>query len=478
MKDASKRVPGLGVSGLRTSHLYILILWMSVIAWAAPAGGQGQETATITGEVTTDGKPVPNAPVVLELASDPSRQIHTESDGAGRFRFDAPAGVKYRVKVVNGVEASGASAEVIAGQSSDSLQLDLRPQLSLVQEPTTEIYHHGSDIGIEGNGIELPVGDFETSNLWIRMGKGSISPNKVRTDGPDVYVEDLRLGGVAGHLRVRNDIGEEPSNSTKLQLLPPAASGFWSKNKKRRTAVEFCETPLCEDAVGFQYRPAFDNLYIIKREADKAVKLGSFGWMGGVAFWRQLQVPRLAVVPREDQPQALEFCNHSFCTESMRLRYDPEARVLSIENKESDGEYTTRARLDWDGSWQAENVATTRLTADVVATEEMTAKVVSAARVNSAEIVLDTAAAEWPDYVFDPDYELMSLEELARYTRVHRRLPGIPAAGEVGAEGVDLGKFNVALLVRVEELTRHVIEQGEKIVALERELGDLRGPAR
>ena len=85
-----------------------------------------------------------------------------------------------------------------------------------------------------------------------------------------------------------------------------------------------------------------------------------------------------------------------------------------------------------------------------------------------------------PDYVFDEDYDLPSLEELQNYIRENRHLPEVPSAKEMEANGIDLGEMNLLLLKKVEELTLHLIEhqkimndQYEKIETLESVLNEL-----
>lgn len=75
-----------------------------------------------------------------------------------------------------------------------------------------------------------------------------------------------------------------------------------------------------------------------------------------------------------------------------------------------------------------------------------------------------------PDYVFEPGYELMPLEELDRFVRENRHLPNIPPAAEM-ADKVNLGQMQMKLLEKVEELTLHVI-------ALDRENRELREEVR
>ncbi|WP_212002676.1 hypothetical protein [Chitinophaga sp. HK235] len=68
-------------------------------------------------------------------------------------------------------------------------------------------------------------------------------------------------------------------------------------------------------------------------------------------------------------------------------------------------------------------------------------------------------AAEWPDFVFHPDYALPSLDSTAAFITENRHLPGIPSAQQIAQNGLDLGEMNKLLLQKVEELTLHLIQQ-------------------
>lgn len=73
----------------------------------------------------------------------------------------------------------------------------------------------------------------------------------------------------------------------------------------------------------------------------------------------------------------------------------------------------------------------------------------------------------FPDYVFEPDYELMPLEKLRRYVADNQRLPNMPSADEVKRNGVDLGEMNRLLVEKVEELTLYVLQLEERLKAVE-----------
>jgi hypothetical protein len=71
--------------------------------------------------------------------------------------------------------------------------------------------------------------------------------------------------------------------------------------------------------------------------------------------------------------------------------------------------------------------------------------------------------ASWPDYVFQPDYKLRSLEDLEKSLLINKHLPNIPPAAEAEKNGIDLGDMNRRLLEKVEELTLYIIDLNKKI---------------
>ena len=79
------------------------------------------------------------------------------------------------------------------------------------------------------------------------------------------------------------------------------------------------------------------------------------------------------------------------------------------------------------------------------------------------KVKVSTAAADWPDYVFDPLYPLPSLTSVASFIAVNKHLPGVPSAEEVATKGQDIGFSQVVLLKKVEELTLYIIEQDKKL---------------
>ncbi|MFM9983626.1 MAG: hypothetical protein ACKVOK_00235 [Flavobacteriales bacterium] len=79
----------------------------------------------------------------------------------------------------------------------------------------------------------------------------------------------------------------------------------------------------------------------------------------------------------------------------------------------------------------------------------------------------------WPDYVFEKDYELKPLAEVAQYIEENKRLPDVPSAGEIEENGLALEEMIRLLMVKVEELTLHAIEQEKEIEVLKTQVVEL-----
>ncbi|MCQ2313803.1 MAG: hypothetical protein MJZ56_01335 [Bacteroidales bacterium] len=90
-----------------------------------------------------------------------------------------------------------------------------------------------------------------------------------------------------------------------------------------------------------------------------------------------------------------------------------------------------------------------------------------------AEEVVVEIMRDWPDYVFNDDYQLTSLNEVKKYIDDNGHLPGVPSAEQVSEEGVKLGEINTKLLEKIEELTLYIIRQEERIQALENQLDSI-----
>ncbi|WP_421811668.1 fibronectin type III domain-containing protein [Flagellimonas sp.] len=91
-----------------------------------------------------------------------------------------------------------------------------------------------------------------------------------------------------------------------------------------------------------------------------------------------------------------------------------------------------------------------------------------------AEGVKVELQGNWPDFVFEKDYDLPRLKEVKAFIAAYGHLPNIPSAQKVREEGIDLGDMNAKLLQKIEELTLYMLQQQEQIETLKVELEKLK----
>lgn len=77
---------------------------------------------------------------------------------------------------------------------------------------------------------------------------------------------------------------------------------------------------------------------------------------------------------------------------------------------------------------------------------------------------------DWPDYVFEKNYNLKPLKEVKEFIERNKHLPNIPAATQIEKEGIQLGQMTKSLLEKVEELTLYVLQQQEQIDELKKQI--------
>ncbi|MCC5916535.1 MAG: hypothetical protein JJU02_04325 [Cryomorphaceae bacterium] len=84
--------------------------------------------------------------------------------------------------------------------------------------------------------------------------------------------------------------------------------------------------------------------------------------------------------------------------------------------------------------------------------------------IRTEKVRVDIAASNgWADFVFEDDYQLMTIEELEAYITEHKHLPNVPFEAEVAEDGMDLAEMNAILLRQIEELTLRVIEMQKEL---------------
>jgi hypothetical protein len=76
----------------------------------------------------------------------------------------------------------------------------------------------------------------------------------------------------------------------------------------------------------------------------------------------------------------------------------------------------------------------------------------------------------FPDYVFEEDYQLMSLSDLENYISKNKHLPNMPTAAEVEEKGMELSELVRVQTEKIEELTLYVIQLKRELDVLQLEI--------
>jgi hypothetical protein len=92
-------------------------------------------------------------------------------------------------------------------------------------------------------------------------------------------------------------------------------------------------------------------------------------------------------------------------------------------------------------------------------------------KIHAEEVKIDLAVPA--DYVFEkyylgksslkPDYTLLTLSEVEKFTAANHHLPNVPSAKEIKENGLLLGEMSNVLLQKIEELTLYSIDQQKTI---------------
>ncbi len=88
--------------------------------------------------------------------------------------------------------------------------------------------------------------------------------------------------------------------------------------------------------------------------------------------------------------------------------------------------------------------------------------------VRATEVIVDNGNA-WCDYVFEDDYQLMSLSNLRTYLAMNKHLPNVPKAEIVESEGIKIGEMNQILMEKIEEMYLYILQLETRVNELEAE---------
>jgi hypothetical protein len=107
-----------------------------------------------------------------------------------------------------------------------------------------------------------------------------------------------------------------------------------------------------------------------------------------------------------------------------------------------------------------------------IGTTTPTTKLAVNGTVRAVEIKVENSV--WPDYVFLEGYQMKTLTETEQHIKEKGHLPGIPSAGQVKANGINLGEMNAKLLEKIEEITLYLIEMEKRDRKQQAEINELK----
>ncbi|MBK7130322.1 MAG: hypothetical protein IPH66_13310 [Crocinitomicaceae bacterium] len=79
----------------------------------------------------------------------------------------------------------------------------------------------------------------------------------------------------------------------------------------------------------------------------------------------------------------------------------------------------------------------------------------------------------WADHVFDDDYHLPKLGDVAQFIKVNHHLPGVPSAEQIDQDGLNLGEMQKIQMQKIEEMTLYLIEMEKNMAKMETRITEL-----
>ena len=81
---------------------------------------------------------------------------------------------------------------------------------------------------------------------------------------------------------------------------------------------------------------------------------------------------------------------------------------------------------------------------------------------------------DWADYAFKPGYKLMPLAQVSQFIKQYGHLPGMPSEEELKKTGYTMHTMNKRFMLKIEELTMHIIDQNKQLEAQEQQIKELK----
>lgn len=92
-------------------------------------------------------------------------------------------------------------------------------------------------------------------------------------------------------------------------------------------------------------------------------------------------------------------------------------------------------------------------------------------KVLAKELFINIQTATWADYVFDQNYNLLSLQEVEQFIKKHKHLPNVPSGQELDGEeyNLNVAEMHKIQMEKIEEAFLHLIALQKEIELLKEE---------
>ncbi len=81
-----------------------------------------------------------------------------------------------------------------------------------------------------------------------------------------------------------------------------------------------------------------------------------------------------------------------------------------------------------------------------------------------------TASSDWPDFVFEKNYQLTNLYAVRDYYEANKHLPNVPTACEIEEKGINMSEMSAIQMQKIEELTIYIIQLKTELDELKKQL--------
>jgi hypothetical protein len=436
-------------------------------------------TVNVWGQTSTNTFPdAGNVGIGTQLPSN-TLTIKADSENSAPFRINSFGSDARGFQVgFTGETAEYISFEKIYSGTSEQFMSVYRVNGNVGIGTTSPDYKLDVDGTVQADGFKAKGGGLgiirpNTTGGWAR-GIGFYD-----IDGTTRYANIGMLGNGAISTRIYLAYGDDPWNSQKgMHILPDGNIGVGTTSPNERLEVK-------DGAMLFSNLGAEDNVSILKFvEATNYEEFELQGMFAGTSSdnnslkYRSYWTDNILII-RGDGNIGIGTTNplskvHIADANLPTLRLSGtnlnQSNSGTIEFAEDDvANNEARFAILYDGSTNKLHIKSGSVSPSIerltilrdngnvgIGTTTPPYKLSVEGTIGAREVIV--TSDNWADFVFEENYNLISIKKLESFIEKNKHLPDVPSESEVKENGVSLGEMDKILLQKIEELTLYVIE--------------------